>query len=424
MEIITKEYPYAECTNQAQIYKKVSSGIKPLALSKVEDDFSRAFIELCLTFNPENRPNAIDLLRHPFLNDGPPIMSPEGSLDHIAFSDVSSVTSYDTTLRIENLPPQLNHVVDSENHTFLIVERPTLSKAINNSGIPDCHCVVEFIDRPSEDEVILKMLYGAHGASISEIRFPYKLLEDTAEGVVAEMIKEALIQKQDEVLAQMKLRESLKTVFSHPRKGEVPVQDSPLSSPVLKPSVALHHTVDLSGRASETSIQMVTNPTQDALVLPRSASNQLSYPTPWNTLPRAGLSFPDKSTSDGKQFQNSSISPASCPPSAAMDEAVQSRLKELQEINLQGLGSMDPNKNIPANRTSLPRIQSTIGLGDSHQWPITFGTSGPSRSQSFLRNSFSGKGLAEASMAQLSDHQRSQSSNSNISAMTNFSTDT
>jgi serine/threonine protein kinase len=68
IEIVTKEYPYSECTNQAQIYKKVSSGIKPLALSKVTDESTRAFIELCVQFNSAYRPSAAELLQHPFLN--------------------------------------------------------------------------------------------------------------------------------------------------------------------------------------------------------------------------------------------------------------------------------------------------------------------------------------------------------------------
>ena len=67
LEIVTKEYPYSECTNQAQIYKKVSSGIKPLALSKVTDEETRKFIELCIEFNPDRRPSAAELLQHQFI---------------------------------------------------------------------------------------------------------------------------------------------------------------------------------------------------------------------------------------------------------------------------------------------------------------------------------------------------------------------
>ncbi|KAI8854857.1 kinase-like domain-containing protein [Chytridium lagenaria] len=67
IEIVTKEYPYSECTNQAQIYKKVTSGIKPLALYKITDEDTRRFVDACITFDPKERPYASDLLKHPFL---------------------------------------------------------------------------------------------------------------------------------------------------------------------------------------------------------------------------------------------------------------------------------------------------------------------------------------------------------------------
>ncbi|KAL7596028.1 serine/threonine-protein kinase WNK8 isoform X1 [Lactuca sativa] len=67
LELITCEYPYSECRNQAQIYKKVSSGIKPLGLSKVKDPEVKEFIEKCLVPVSERLP-AKELLKDPFLN--------------------------------------------------------------------------------------------------------------------------------------------------------------------------------------------------------------------------------------------------------------------------------------------------------------------------------------------------------------------
>ncbi|WKA09154.1 hypothetical protein VitviT2T_026828 [Vitis vinifera] len=45
LELITCEYPYNEYKNPAQIYKKVSSGIKPAPLGKVSDPQVKYFIE-------------------------------------------------------------------------------------------------------------------------------------------------------------------------------------------------------------------------------------------------------------------------------------------------------------------------------------------------------------------------------------------
>ena len=71
LEIFTKEVPYRECTNPAQIYKKVTSGIEPESLNRIRSSNARAFIRLCLG-TPDGqggyfRPSATELLDHPFL---------------------------------------------------------------------------------------------------------------------------------------------------------------------------------------------------------------------------------------------------------------------------------------------------------------------------------------------------------------------
>jgi WNK lysine deficient protein kinase len=67
LEMVTFEYPYCECRNSAQIYKKVSSGIKPASLSKVKDPEVMKFIEKCLLPASE-RLSAEELLLDSFLN--------------------------------------------------------------------------------------------------------------------------------------------------------------------------------------------------------------------------------------------------------------------------------------------------------------------------------------------------------------------
>ncbi|KHN42232.1 probable serine/threonine-protein kinase WNK10 [Glycine soja] len=66
LEMVTCEYPYSECNNPAQIYKKVTSGIKPAALAKVNDPEVKQFIEKCLV-PASMRLSASELLKDPFL---------------------------------------------------------------------------------------------------------------------------------------------------------------------------------------------------------------------------------------------------------------------------------------------------------------------------------------------------------------------
>ncbi|XP_058735661.1 serine/threonine-protein kinase WNK8-like [Vicia villosa] len=64
LEMITCEYPYSECKNPAQIYKKVTSGVKPAALAKVNDPEVKQFIEKCLVPASMRLP-ASELLKDP-----------------------------------------------------------------------------------------------------------------------------------------------------------------------------------------------------------------------------------------------------------------------------------------------------------------------------------------------------------------------
>ncbi|CAN6713311.1 unnamed protein product [Malus baccata var. baccata] len=69
LEMVTCEYPYSECKNPAQIYKKVTSGVKPASLSKVDNPQVKQFIEKCLV--PSSmRLSVVELLKDPFLATG------------------------------------------------------------------------------------------------------------------------------------------------------------------------------------------------------------------------------------------------------------------------------------------------------------------------------------------------------------------
>lgn len=68
LEMATMEIPYSECDSIAKIYKKVTSGIQPQAMSKLKHQELKAFIERCVG-KPRQRPSAADLLNDPFLSD-------------------------------------------------------------------------------------------------------------------------------------------------------------------------------------------------------------------------------------------------------------------------------------------------------------------------------------------------------------------
>ncbi|XP_057701584.1 serine/threonine-protein kinase WNK2 isoform X3 [Corythoichthys intestinalis] len=66
LEMATSEYPYSECQNAAQIYRKVTSGVKPASYSKVSDPEIKEIIGECICHRWEERYSIKELLNHAF----------------------------------------------------------------------------------------------------------------------------------------------------------------------------------------------------------------------------------------------------------------------------------------------------------------------------------------------------------------------
>ncbi|XP_029990606.1 serine/threonine-protein kinase WNK2 isoform X4 [Sphaeramia orbicularis] len=66
LEMATSEYPYSECQNAAQIYRKVTSGVKPASYTKVSDPEIKEIIGECICHRSEERYSIKDLLNHAF----------------------------------------------------------------------------------------------------------------------------------------------------------------------------------------------------------------------------------------------------------------------------------------------------------------------------------------------------------------------
>ena len=68
LEMCTLSTPYKECDNPAQIYKKVTEGIRPQALDLINDPEIYKFIWWCID-GRDNRPSAKEILECDFLKD-------------------------------------------------------------------------------------------------------------------------------------------------------------------------------------------------------------------------------------------------------------------------------------------------------------------------------------------------------------------
>ncbi|KOM40482.1 hypothetical protein LR48_Vigan04g068000 [Vigna angularis] len=144
LELVTVEYPYVECANAAQIYKKVTSGIKPASLAKVTDPEVKAFIEKCIAHVSE-RLSAKDLLMDPFLQ-----------------------SDYDNESVGRSSKAQTHHLANISHNQAIVVD--------------------------TSAEASREFTVEGH---IRNIHFPFDIEADTSTSVASEMVEELELTDQD-----------------------------------------------------------------------------------------------------------------------------------------------------------------------------------------------------------------------------------
>ncbi|XP_054781002.1 probable serine/threonine-protein kinase WNK4 isoform X2 [Prosopis cineraria] len=195
LEMVNLEYPYIECKNPAQIFKKVTSGIKPASLSKVKDSQIKEFIEKCIV-SASQRLSAEELLKDPFLQ----VESPRGPIRDPL-----------------HLPCQNPKAMDMSNSDPLSmdidVEYKQTFKSINtdsNSGSPRSP-VLEFQRTYKNNEFRLKgtknddtsisltLRIADSDGQVRNIHFLFYLDSDTALSVASEMVEQLELANHDVV---------------------------------------------------------------------------------------------------------------------------------------------------------------------------------------------------------------------------------
>ncbi|KAF5178420.1 Serine/threonine-protein kinase WNK2 [Thalictrum thalictroides] len=160
LEMLTSEYPYSECSNPAQIYKKVTSGKLPGAYHRIQDQEARRFVGKCLDVASKRLP-AKELLQDPFL------AFDEGELLHGP--------------KIGGQKPMLNDkAVKSLIHIPSLPLDPAKSTDMTITGKMN----------PEDDTIFLKVQIADDDGSVRNIYFPFDINSDTAIDVATEMVKE------------------------------------------------------------------------------------------------------------------------------------------------------------------------------------------------------------------------------------------
>ncbi|KAG2184902.1 hypothetical protein INT43_000815 [Umbelopsis isabellina] len=145
LEMATGEYPYGECRNAAQIYKKVTAGIKPECLKRIQKSEVLGVIDNCL--GPEEERFVTSMI-----------------------SEIVDLVDYLTTLSTCRMSAQ-----EILEHSFLAVE-------------PD---VVLLAADPTHVNLTLQVVFK--GMDKLSVKFEFNAETDTAEEVVREMIDEQVL---------------------------------------------------------------------------------------------------------------------------------------------------------------------------------------------------------------------------------------
>ncbi|XP_068186307.1 serine/threonine-protein kinase WNK3 isoform X4 [Antennarius striatus] len=153
LEMATSEYPYSECQNAAQIYRKVTSGIKPASFDKVNDPEIKEIIEGCIRQTKSQRLSIRDLLNHAFFGE-------------------------DTGVRVE--------------------------LAEEDIGTKDFLALRIWVEEP-------KKLKGKHKDN-EAIEFSYDLENDSAEEVALEMVKSGFFHESDAKVVGKSIRDRVNLI--------------------------------------------------------------------------------------------------------------------------------------------------------------------------------------------------------------------
>ncbi|KAI4317133.1 hypothetical protein L6164_025032 [Bauhinia variegata] len=201
LEMVTSEYPYSECRNSAQIYKKVSSGVKPAALAKVNDPEIKSFIEKCLVPAPQ-RLSAKELLMDPFLQvngfaRNGPLLLPDIVLPKLgAFGDRILMSEGPSTARNGSISMSLGDTS----------ELPVVTIFDNESSRSPCVEIrrvkkgdIFFLKGEENDEnsVSLVLRIADQNGRARNIHFIFYLDSDTAISVSREMVEQLELAEQN-----------------------------------------------------------------------------------------------------------------------------------------------------------------------------------------------------------------------------------
>ncbi|KAL5062453.1 hypothetical protein RYX36_024190 [Vicia faba] len=220
LEMVTLEYPYNECNNPAQIFKKVTSGIKPASLNKVSDPEIKEFIEKCLVPASE-RLSAEELLKDLFLQTESPKDPFSSHIKTPSATDISKSRS--PSMDIDADYKQFSESIYAESNQEILhypvfeVQRTNKNNEFRLKGTKN-----------DDNSVSLTLRIADTCGRIRNIHFLFYLDTDTAVSVASEMVEHLELADHDVAFIAglidyliMKLLSWMKPSHDHSSVGEI-----------------------------------------------------------------------------------------------------------------------------------------------------------------------------------------------------------
>ncbi|KAK2992297.1 hypothetical protein RJ640_020290 [Escallonia rubra] len=176
IELVTREYPYSECKNFGQVYKKIISGVKPAALDKVKDPQVKEFIEKCLVPASQRLP-AAELLKDPFLVFG-------NSKEIVRGHSKSPIDPLLKSLNVPKPDSQISMVLEPSFGARSTSETPSSIDSWSSSDKKEFRLRGKRIDEKSVSFVL-----NITGLRKNKVEFVFDLGADTTLSVASEMVE-------------------------------------------------------------------------------------------------------------------------------------------------------------------------------------------------------------------------------------------
>ncbi|XP_042489119.1 probable serine/threonine-protein kinase WNK4 [Macadamia integrifolia] len=180
LEMLTGEYPYSECSNPAQIYKKVTSGKLPEAFYRIDDKEAQRFIGNCLVSASKRLP-AKELLRDVFLA-----------------SDQEEALPVPVPVPVPLLKDDiLSHTEEEEEDNDDDDDGNDDEVAMPVEPIKRTDITIKGNMNTEDDTIFLKVQIVDKDGCARNIFFPFDIVNDTPLDVATEMVKELEIIDRD-----------------------------------------------------------------------------------------------------------------------------------------------------------------------------------------------------------------------------------